>query len=1165
MWLTSQVLTQQGQAIVVEAAKFVSSIVPHVPSPANVFLWAVGGSPLIGEDVGSWVVRLPLISFAALSVVAPIGEEFIKRHVPFSREAIVVLEAAPFIAMAPALTPALCVIGMKWWFHCYYTKSASLATNIRRHVIWNGLSWVGIWSFVALPPRIAAVRTQIAAEVAAAKLEIAAAEVGRIVPGVLFTRTNGVRLVLGSICLAAAVMFFDEDRRQHLKRMAFSYVVEWSKSLDRGDEFRSKFRKIRLPEFKPSKSHTHGASAADRAAANAFIDRFELNCDLPGHTYQMSKRDQSCGREGNRFFMWSKDLLSKAQGSPWSWVPRLPMVHRLVDVDYYVDLPDFLAKVQGPTVLYHFSPTAVAYNGEEMAFTFNRQDEVTLRISGGATYTHKVWNTAVDTLLVVEKWYGIPWTSTVYVVERRPTHMPHHELVCFVPFSRLSNPIGAWLSMMLSTDNLKYLSVHKGDGYLALDIHNKGSLDRSIGFEGQYVSYTTSAQAIDGLVQLQRASKVGLNPGNVRSILGLPDSGPAALVSNYVTHGCTPNNTVIALEDSIINYQFNGDVLDEDVKTTLRAICNPIVPNKCWAPLRSSGNDASAIEERVVKILSAAAPTEQLERLIDEFMEQFVPEHLVHTGFPVDDDVLYERQSSRSQRRIIAEGEILEPRRLAKMFMKAEAYAGPKPPRVISTMDPVSKTAYSKYMYASYEVFHQAPWYAFGLTPRSVAAKMAEVCSGTINPDSGQFSAVENVVETDCSRMDGRVSRVVRLVEERFLRRFFHPSCHTEILALHSQQFLLDGVSSFGHTYKTGYSRCSGSAETAQFNSLINAFMGFCAKYPHLKGVFMYLLKEEIKKVYQSLGIYGGDDGVTPNVDPERYVQVCEEVGQILTSTVRVPGQTVTFLARVFGPEIWTSSVEENLSSCCDIPRQLYKLHATPDKVTDPIVKFAQKIRGFQMTDRRTPIFSVLILAAERLIPELLADAEPDTWWSRFEEGVQFPNFPALWYWDYVNEALPGFDFDRLVNHCEGAASIQELMSFPICFTSPKEEEPPLALLPPPVSAVHFQNVVPEPPTVAAEPKVTGPADAKTGTCFGCGGVGHYKSRCPTKQVPSQGRPKSGAKPKARAAKPKPRGASGESGGSGGPARSPAKPSYDALARRLSELEAKLGDRPNAG
>jgi hypothetical protein len=340
---------------------------------------------------------------------------------------------------------------------------------------------------------------------------------------------------------------------------------------------------------------------------------------------------------------------------------------------------------------------------------------------------------------------------------------------------------------------------------------------------------------------------------------------------------------------------------------------------------------------------------------------------------------------------------------------------------VISTINGSDKAAYSKYIYAFAEVLKQQDWYAFGKSPCEIAERVSLVCQQAIN----------DVANTDFHKFDGHGSNVMRHLEQMVLLRAFRTCHHDTLLDLHRGQSNLKAFTVMGIEYLTLFSRLSGSPDTATFNGTVNAFVAYLEKRLTREDGSSYTPQE----AWNALGIYGGDDGLSIDVNPACAKRAAKMIGQDLeVEPVNRGDLGVKFLARVYSPNVWYG----DLNTCCDLPRQLTKLHVTINlghKVT-PEMKFLEKMRAYFLTDENTPILGDVVRRARYLLE---ADFEMDKltapmrpWGSDVPKDVQYFNDSADWMMDYVYTVLPEADVLAFVAWVTSCNTLQDLMKPPL-------------------------------------------------------------------------------------------------------------------------------------
>nr|UQB76060.1 RNA-dependent RNA polymerase [Flumine noda-like virus 1] len=307
-----------------------------------------------------------------------------------------------------------------------------------------------------------------------------------------------------------------------------------------------------------------------------------------------------------------------------------------------------------------------------------------------------------------------------------------------------------------------------------------------------------------------------------------------------------------------------------------------------------------------------------------------------------------------------------------------------------------------------------------------IAMRVAHICMNALF-----------VYNTDLSRFDGRVSKILRALESMFMMRWVHRDYAADLAELLASQRGQRAKTRFGVKFDTGDSRLSGSPETAAFNTVDDAFMAYKAlRKTKVKGEYLTPLE-----AWNKLGIYGGDDGVTADVDPKAYVAACASVGQKLEIVESPRGSdTVTFLSRLYSRAVWYGSP----NSTCDVRRQLAKLHtcaSLPPSVS-AMQKLREKMTGFFLTDRNTPIIGALAtLVVEKFGASDLSLGIAN-YFSSHPAHSQYPNEDeAGWMVAKIESELPDFDFGMFNSWIskvrDGAADV---LSPPLCVPRAMEQ-----------------------------------------------------------------------------------------------------------------------------
>jgi hypothetical protein len=793
---------------------------------------------------------------------------------------------------------------------------------------------------------------------------------------------------VGACAVACAIVVYEEQaikasclRFLNLigQRAGASYGI-------RPETYRSEFNALALTAMKPVKAHTHPDSAADRSTASAIMGHFACLVGLRAFYVQKSRADERNSRAGSRVPYWVKDLTAE----PDVREPGDGDLVCLVDTDYYLDMPRELVRNFAPHLIYCFQPTDAAGSNSEFAYTFDKQGRLDYQVVGGARYVHRVWNYTEDNLKVVDSVYGVPIRVASYLVDRK-TMANQHVLILLTPIMQWSWPwsILAWFLHGGRLERFQPVS----NGFIRIASTTDRGMMMSTALVGHY-SCATVPIAQDENLRIM-ASVTKLTTGMVDSHVDKVNT-PIMYAYHTSKSACEPARMTVA--PHVRRYQF-GRHWDFQAKPTLKAFMAPLLDG-AFAPDRCIANERNCVKERVTRMANTVIMTPKNLAKAREFVEILIP--VAGLLSPVGVEEVYERQSRPSQRAILEEaGWLTAPKRILKVFLKREAYGNVKPPRPISQINGLDKRDYSRYTYALAEVIKACPWYAFGKTPAQVAQRVVQVCA----------YPTQTIVETDFSRFDGTVSPAVRDLERMVLMRAFKPEYHAELIELHRSQYGLPAITTLGVRYDVGTARASGSPETAIMNSIVNAFVAYLVfrtsadrwgRCPSPQGA------------YNRLGVYGGDDGLTGNVDQVRYEASAKSLGLKLTAAVHERGSRVKFLARVYGPYVWNGDPD----SCCDLPRQLAKFHTTvclPDNVPEA-AKLAEKARSFLLTDRNTPVLGEFCVKVEK---ELGALPEPTKalypmlrWNSELPVESQYPNTGEDWMEAYAQECLKPLNFD---------------------------------------------------------------------------------------------------------------------------------------------------------
>jgi len=827
----------------------------------------------------------------------------------------------------------------------------------------------------------------------------------------------------------------------YLSYMA-SIFVTWRKPRDTPCTLRSLFLKAMSVESKPPVVHTHAHAARTRNDASSFMDAFSKSVGRRPYFYQKSAADVRLSRAGCRTFFWGKDLTVPFE----AYDPQPNDLICLADVDMYCDMPAMLADFPRSYLVSTFQPSKVASTTNEYSYTFDADNKVTYLVNGGGSYHHPVWNYGDDIVNVESShWWGK--RHAVYNVDRRLTDEDHQ--IVFFTLIRSYWTTYFNLRTLFSGSTLRRLKpAVRVDGsdttFLRLNISKKGGLLKSTGVAGSYNCATIPAKSDDTLSTMARIGAVALTPATIKTAIeGVDQEGASVLVEYHNLGHIGVPDVIYPVERSVFRFQFQPPQFDPDAKPSLTPFMTPLMLG-CYAPDRCKANDRAAVQGRILDVQQSAVFATPLHmKYIEEFVTHLIPEKEAMTHHPSDFDEVFARQFRPSQQAILRRAAMLAKSFVnnpIETFQKPEAYGKITDPRIISTIPGVNKLNYSPFVYGFTPVLRRTKWYAFGKTPKEIAERVASIAA-----------KAKSLNSSDLSRCDGRISPVLRHLEHRAMLRWYHSDYHNRMNELMATQQNQRAITKFGIKYNTGTARASGSAETADFNSMDNAFIAY--------GSFRQAGYDP-DAAWDALGLYAGDDGLTPDCPRAPMEEFCQSVGQLMESDIYCRGQVgLPFLARYYGPGVWNGDP----SSICDVPRQLSKLHVTttlPKSIT-PMVKLAEKLTAYSYSDANTPIIGDIARHFIKTFPSLVpkdlglgALRGVAYYHADNRSGVQYPNEDSDWMKSFVATKLPTFDWKLLKTWLRRAVTPYVMLRPPLCVEFKDTPECPKA------SVVVADNVI---------------------------------------------------------------------------------------------------------
>jgi len=791
---------------------------------------------------------------------------------------------------------------------------------------------------------------------------------------------------------------------------------------------RVSWRTARVPAMKPPAQHTHGTAAGFRTVARRFILNFlQLQQSTP-YFFQMSASDQYRKHEGSRLPYWPQDLAVPLRED----VPSPGSVMVLIDVDYYLDMRDFLRQYgEHAVALYTFAPQTLAGRAEDKTWHFNKDQEVEVRVAGGGTFRHRLWDWEVDNLAYFSASLN-PFNAIyrTYAVEPKFIGSSSSKCVFVVPTAEVKG-LWAWFAkLMLGERPLQRLKVDTGKGYYRLDSLVEDTLTASVCLPGWESSGQVDVDRLTELFAAKRVSpKTAITPGLIRTYA--PKAVNPAIVASVVQVATAGAN---AVDDSLVGmmvYQFAGTCLDKP-KPLMTQLTTPIIPGSC-SGTGGPDDEKVAVRERITtpQAEAKARKDPKSDQLLENYACEFV-NHFVglwgNTLHPVDIAEVRAKQNRPTQAVILDRAEMSGAAGAtasggatikSSAFLKKESYGGVKPGRLISTVPPELKLMWSRYCMSLSDFVKQQhfKWYAFGNDPAHVAERVAEVCKDA-----------SHIAETDYSRFDGHVSEQLRKFERKLMLTAFEDTHAQEI-----EQCLAANVGATmylpaGTVYSSEYARLSGSPETSVMNTIDNTFIMYVAYRED--GLTPEAAWEAVQKC-----VAGGDDGLIVNIGEKTLKQSAAMIGQTITVDMKTTGDNIKFLSRVYTPGVWSGERE----SMCSLERTLRQVNLCANEPTDPVYRWREKWSALALSDRNTPIIRDYLDKMEEF--KLLLNKEDISDLSWTQGGVsQYPNQFGYWMEDVATSVKQSFDYESWLHNVNNAVLPADLMDLPAMFV---QEMPP--------------------------------------------------------------------------------------------------------------------------
>jgi hypothetical protein len=634
-----------------------------------------------------------------------------------------------------------------------------------------------------------------------------------------------------------------------------------------------------------------------------------------------------------------------------------------VDVDYYIeDVSDVLG--HGLPVIFHtFNPVEVAGTDGESRFTI-RGDVVSYEVSGGGNWTHKIWDwcafgefvespVKLRTLKQLVLWlFGVKKVVYHKIHHARPWEdCPNRVLVWCIP--QFTCWTIGWVKTDMNARTLRRVAYADRfrPGWNSIVSFENEELVVSFGREGADASGKLRKVDYDILMGLSSAQSV------TSRMLGMGYKDPAllAITGQYFSgKDLTPASPTRIGRPVGVRVHWPAANDADAPEVSARTYASPLVSDVNMMPMIKRWEAISiSLDRRVTMQANNKSPPRRIQALASEFVHLVVP--VAGAGCPYsleETTAMLDKPSQVLAIKQVWETVDMEPRKLIESFVKNEPCQ--KTGRIISAFaDMRFLLKFSMYTLAFRDQVlhaeHNQHWFMPGGTPAEIAEKVVEYCRG-----------VEAPLEGDFSNFDGTVSAWLHHhVMNAVYHRYFNHTCRQELKTYTDMLISCPArAKRFGFRYDAGVGVKSGSPTTCDLNTVLNAFLQYCAvrcTHPDLTP----------EHAFRQIGLAFGDDSLFDRQFQKQFVRAATDVGMTLKVETYAPEKGVTFLARVFvDPYTTTTTMQDPL-------RTWRKLHLTSRDPNIPIADAAvDRLEGYMVTDALSPVTSNYCRAVRRYYTE---------------------------------------------------------------------------------------------------------------------------------------------------------------------------------------------------
>lgn len=697
----------------------------------------------------------------------------------------------------------------------------------------------------------------------------------------------------------------------------------------------------------------HPVSGAVRDAARRLITS-AVNA-IGATKYELSPAEQSRAEQACHEHFAVGDLYRERANDK----PTDKSVIVGVDIDYYIRDMQLLAGLCRPMIFHTFSPITVAGRDGESHFSITN-NLVRYGVSGGSEWSHRVWNwcaygefiespatnTVIQNLLA---WFGIVRVVYHKVHHSRPwTDCPNRALVWLIPqytcykFSFIASDLRARrLSYMKFSDDGK-----PGWNRVA-HVSADGERLINLGRAGEDATVTLPKVHFDVLMGMKTNQSV-----TTRMIhLGYTDPVAMCLISQYYSGVSVQHGKIEEVGRPIgVKVHWPASIEVDVPEISSRCYAAPLVSDANLMPMIKRWEAMSrTIDVRVTYVANRTVPSAKYEQFAAEFVSFVVPVAGAGVPYSLEDTAgLLDKPSQKLAIQAVWETLDVRVRHLIEAFLKNEPTM--KNGRTISSFaDARFLLQFSAFTLSFRDnvlhAEHNKHWFCPGLTPVQLASKVCDYVATVGSPLEGDFSNFDGTVPAWAHRT------VMNAVYHRWFASGFQSelTIYTNMLINCPAR-----AKSFGFMYDAGVGVKSGSPTTCDLNTVLNAYMQYCA-------VRMCNGLLTPREAFNTIGLAFGDDSLFDQQYARSFGRVAGDIGMKLKLEKYDPTIGVCFLARVFpDPLNTTTSFQDPL-------RTWRKLHLTARDPNVPIGSAAlDRVAGYLITDGFTPVTSNYCRMVER-------------------------------------------------------------------------------------------------------------------------------------------------------------------------------------------------------